>query len=38
MMDYAAAVPQPPLRPADVAWIAERVRQWLAARQEQQAM
>jgi len=32
-LDYSQAVPPPPLRPADAAWAAERVREWLAARQ-----
>jgi hypothetical protein len=29
-IDYTEAVPQPLLRPADAAWAAERVQQWLA--------
>jgi hypothetical protein len=31
-IDYTEAIPQPPLRPADAAWAAARVREWLAAR------
>ena len=33
-IDYTQPVPPPPLRPADAAWAAERVREWLAARSE----
>jgi len=31
-IDYTATVPPPGLRPADAAWAATRVREWLAAR------
>jgi len=37
-IDYAQPVPGPPLRPADATWSAERVREWLAARETQAAM
>lgn len=33
-IDYTQPVPAPVLRPANSAWATERVRQWLAARQE----
>jgi Protein of unknown function (DUF4058) len=36
-IDYTEVVPQPPLRPADMAWVAERVRQWFATREVQAA-
>jgi hypothetical protein len=31
-VDYTAVIPPPRLRPADVAWAAARIREWLAAR------
>jgi hypothetical protein len=31
---YSGSPPLPPLRPADVAWVEERVREWLAGRRE----
>jgi Protein of unknown function (DUF4058) len=34
-VDYMRMLPPPPLRPADVVWSAERVREWLAARNGQ---
>jgi hypothetical protein len=33
-IDYTLPVPSPSLRPADTAWVAERVQAWLAARSE----
>ncbi len=37
-IDYTQAVPPPTLRPADTAWAAERVQQWLAVRQVPEAI
>jgi len=34
-IDYTQPVPAPMLRPADAAWAAERVREWLAARSDE---
>ncbi|MDQ2995951.1 MAG: DUF4058 family protein [Chloroflexota bacterium] len=36
-LDYSHSVPPPTPHPADAAWVAERARQWRAARQEQAA-
>jgi len=36
-LDYTQPIPPPPLRPADAAWAAERVREWLSARSQPDA-